>query len=158
MHNLKVLITAMWCIVTGACLGQSITPTLISSAGSQTLFQEVNIHWSVGELAVSQNNSGVNISEGFHQANIILTNVLDVTPVFGIKLFPNPARSYINVQHSGHTALSLTLYTNDGSLVVSKSNVNSRDQVDVSQLLPGLYIIMFSDQYGHRESHKISIQ
>lgn len=158
MYRLKIILLSALCAFSIETVGQSISPTLISSAGSQTLFQDVNIHWSVGEVAVAHNTTGVNVSEGFHQANLIATSVLDVKPYFGVVLFPNPTTENVDIRHSSVDNLSLKVYQSDGQLLLAKSDISNALVLDLSMWLPGIYIVSFSDRYGHIESHRLLIQ
>jgi len=152
-------ITILLCFIAiFSCKAQSISPRLISSAGSQTLFQEVNIHWSVGEVAVSHDASGVNVSEGFHQANVITTSVMDVDPYFGVSVYPNPTTDRIAINHSSPDHLRLHLYNSNGQLLLSRADIVSDLSIDLSEFIPGAYILSFLDRYGHIESHQVIIQ
>ncbi len=65
----------------------------------------------------------------------------------GIKIYPNPARSRLEVE-LGETPTDLVLLDGIGSTVMIMSNVNGQTQLDVSKLSPGLYFLQILSAKG----------
>jgi beta-fructofuranosidase len=60
----------------------------------------------------------------------------------GFQLFPNPARTNIQIIHSGNLEngeFDISLFTTNGQIVASFDDVKSNQRLDIHQLAPGMY-------------------
>ena len=86
------------------CRSQSLTPSVINTSGGSFQFGYYQLEWSIGELALigdmtSSNNSLV-ITNGFIQPftqNPATNNSNNVFRNDEIRIFPNPASSYVEI-------------------------------------------------------------
>lgn len=79
---------------------QTVTPTVIASAGGSGTVGGITISWTLGELAVTTLKSGdLTVTQGFHQPPLGTTSV-DERPKLHLDLaaHPNPAASYLTVR------------------------------------------------------------
>jgi hypothetical protein len=61
-----------------------------------------------------------------------------------IDIYPNPARDMVTVVYPyAGIPVTLTLFSANGSAVKTTTLINNETQVDVSSLLPGVYILRF---------------
>ncbi len=72
-----------------------------------------------------------------------------------VNIYPNPAHNYLMVQIQGRAMLKL--YSVDGRLVMVRQ-IADRQRLDVSGLLPGLYILRLIDSHGRTISKKIVVR
>ena len=72
-----------------------------------------------------------------------------------VEVYPNPAHDYLMVQTQGRVLLKL--YSVDGRLVMSR-HITDRERVDVSGLVPGLYILRLVDTHGRAVGKKIVVR
>src|SRR4030095_2091512 len=86
------------------CSAQSIAPSVFNTAGGSFQSGYYQFEWSIGELALvgemnSSNNSLI-ITNGFIQPFIQYLANYNTDNIFGndeIKIFPNPASSYVEI-------------------------------------------------------------
>ncbi len=111
-----------------------------------------------------------NLSGAWEMSN--LKGTLMLRPVFGsnngsttdipdapleetIKLYPNPASSYITIESNGQTTNGLAqLYDLTGRAIMQ---LTYNEQIDVSGLPSGLYLVRFTNQKGKTETKKLII-
>ena len=104
------------------CSAQSIAPSVINTGGGSFQSGYYQFEWSIGELALigemsSANNSFV-ITNGFIQPFIQYPVRDNNNNIFGtdeIKVFPNPASSYVEINFLTKQKGRITLSFYDGS-------------------------------------------
>ena len=150
------------------CSAQSIAPSVINAGGGSFQSGYYQFEWSVGELALvgemkSSNNSLV-ITNGFIQPFIQYPATNNTNNIFGsdeIKVFPNPASSYVEINFLTKQMGRITLSFYDGSgrklLTVADSyyGVGLIKRIPVSQLPNEVYILHIDlDPYPGYSSKK----
>ena len=104
------------------CNAQSIAPSVINTSGGSFQAGYYQLEWSVGELVLvgqmnSSNNSLV-ITNGFIQPFIQYPAKNNTNNIFAndeIKIFPNPASSYVEINLFTKQKGKITLSFYDGS-------------------------------------------
>jgi hypothetical protein len=78
-----------------------------------------------------------------------LSSVFD-WDISGLTLSPNPATDAFTIQTSNHTSLSfeMAIMTMDGIECTRLKNVSTGDQVDITGLASGMYIVNLLAQNG----------
>lgn len=72
---------------------------------------------------------------------------------YSIKIFPNPACQYIDIQLKNHLASSIEIYDMVGKMVKSVAlNKRNSIRVDISKLEMGLYLAVVKDENGMVQS------
>jgi Secretion system C-terminal sorting domain len=136
------------------CSAQSISPSVINTGGGSFQAGYYQFEWSMGELALvgemnSSNNSLV-ITNGFIQPFIQYPATNNTNNIFGndeIKVFPNPASSYVEINFFTKQMGRITLSFYDGSgrkiLSVTDSyyGVGLIKRIPVSQLPNEVYML-----------------
>jgi len=136
------------------CSAQSIAPSVINAGGGSFQSGYYQFEWSIGELALvgemkSSNNSLV-ITNGFIQPYIQYPATNNTNNIFGrdeIKVFPNPASSYVEINFFTKQMGRITLSFYDGSgrkiLSVADSyyGVGLIKRIPVSQLPNEVYML-----------------
>jgi len=90
--------------ISSICFSQSITPSVINASGNVSKSGYYQFEWSVGEMSLtnemeSRPNSLV-VTNGFLQSYLLHPGTNNPNNQFGadeIKVFPNPATSYVEI-------------------------------------------------------------
>ena len=120
MKKTITLVIVFFCLFN--CHSQSIAPSVINTSGGSFQSGYYQLEWSIGELALvgemtSSNNSLV-ITNGFIQPFIQYPATVNTNLVFGndeIKIFPNPASSYVEINFLSKQRGRITLNFYDGA-------------------------------------------
>jgi hypothetical protein len=110
--------------------GQSITPDVINSAGGSGTVGGNTYEWSVGEVMVSTfTSTSLVVTQGVLQPNLSSSSIPDAPSLSGINVFPNPAKSIVNIQFSAKDA---------GQLIYRLMDVAGRTVIEhTSDVKPG---------------------
>ena len=78
----------------------------------------------------------------------------------GIKLYPNPARSFTIISFESDFSGSVTVFDVSGKAVVERSlqNVSGEVNLNLSALSRGLYVISFENESGERNAAKLILK
>ena len=89
----------------------------------------------------------------------VTTSVIDKEFVDQIKIFPNPTNGLITIEidNDKNKQINAQLLSFDGKLIINKKYISDNLTLDVSSLMPGIYILEVS-QNGNKSNHKIIIQ
>ena len=150
------------------CSAQSIAPSVINSGGGTFQSGYYQFEWSLGELALvgemnSSNNSLV-ITNGFIQPFIQYPASNNTNNIFGndeIKVFPNPASSYVEINFLTKQMgrITLNFYDGSGRKILSVTDayygVGLIKRIPVSQLPNEVYMLHVAlDPYPGYSSKK----
>lgn len=150
---MKYLILTGCLFLVGAMYGQKISPNLISGSGGFYKDQNVSVHWSVGEVAVSEHkNSQIYLTEGFHQGRIFITAISQV-PDWDILIYPNPAGENFYISSERTKILNIQIFDIKGMSVLN--TVEMSGIIDVSKLNPGNYIVRLKDDKSRYSMYKL---
>ena len=166
MKKTITLVIVFFCLFN--CHSQSIAPSVINTSGGSFQSGYYQLEWSIGELALvgemtSSNNSLV-ITNGFIQPFIQYPATVNTNLVFGndeIKIFPNPASSYVEINFLSKQRGRITLNFYDGAgrkiLTVADSyyGVGLIKRIPVSHLPNEVYMLHVDlDPYAGYSSKK----
>lgn len=143
------LILCCMCIY-GGLFSQSISRTVIGSAGDYFEKRDFNISWTIGEVMTETFESGAQIvTQGFHQSLLTVTSVTDNDLDIAVKVFPNPTVAQLNIEFDGtFEPMFLELVELNGRKLITrassaKSPVN---QIDMSGYASGTYFLQFKSE------------
>jgi len=133
---------------------QSIAPSVFNAAGGSFKQDYYQFEWSIGELSligemISSNNSFI-ITNGFIQPYIQYPATNNTNNIFAndeIKVFPNPASSYVEINFFTKQMGRITLSFYDGagrkilSVADSYYGVGLIKRIPVSQLPNEVYML-----------------
>lgn len=134
------------------CFGQSVTPEVISTAGTSFTDGTNSIEWTLGEPATSTLEPGTTIvTQGFHQPTIIVTTVENAVLISNVSVFPNPTYDFLNIQfNSTQKNTIIELYSFEGKLI-EKYIVNGQSTtLNMATYSPGNYFIKINGTETHR--------
>jgi hypothetical protein len=126
---------------------QRISKSILGSTGTTFKTNEVNLSWTIGEVAISRFTSSNQIlEEGFHsgQQSGISTSIHNIEAIV-LSLFPNPAKDYVYYKISSPLKNhKLFLYNAIGQIINIPEN--PRGQIELINIPPGIYTIRIQSQ------------
>ncbi|TLX76396.1 T9SS type A sorting domain-containing protein [Labilibacter sediminis] len=87
------------------------------------------------------NQAGNYIIDDVTVVESISTDVKNIASDNDLRIYPNPATDAININYTKGNKASLKIFDTTGKVVVSKVNVQPNDQVELSGLSNGVYIV-----------------
>ena len=129
-------------------LGLSILPAqeVISPSGNSFQNQHYSLSFTLGELAVETYISDeLTLTQGMHQPEISIVSVVEhLNDPFGLRVYPNPATDFINLQinDSDQGSLSYKLFNLSGQLLQSERIEKPLSQVSLRGHDSGYYLLV----------------
>ena len=122
-------------------------PSLTSVCVASVAKAETSSQYKKDALATWTNNCGWVAREG-----VELTE-MDNAPIEAVSVYPNPAKGLIQIR-SGEAIVHVSIKKMDGS---SALEVEGASQIDISYLMPGIYMVEVSTSHGI-EKKKLVVQ
>ena len=144
--------------------GQSLSPTVIASAGDYFDNGTVSISFTVGEVAVTTLEAGdVILTQGFQQPfELDVTGVKDQEISWSVRTYPNPVKENLHVKFTLESPEGFTIVVMD--LTGKKVFIKKYDQVqpgevkdiDFQNYAPGIYLVsVTSNDKSVRKIYKV---
>lgn len=97
--KILLLVTVVWISLTAFSQNVMLSPSVIASAGNSSTAGNINLSWTLGELAVTTlDQGGIILTQGFQQSFPKSTG-LSLDPIlWQIIAYPNPVNNELNVQ------------------------------------------------------------
>ena len=133
---------------------EEIHSNLISTQG---IYQEngISLQWSIGEPVINQFSSAeFDLNIGFLQPQLRLVSISEVSNHFDVKVFPNPAVKFIQINFESAFDVNLNIFNVNGKLVLKHGLINSGELIEVQSFSDGMYIIKLN-YLGKNSSHPI---
>lgn len=144
---------------------QEFSQNVISNQGNFDKNENITLEWTLGDPFVETVVTSDKIfTQGFQQALILAPKFLNtkdnIGEFFTLHLYPNPVKSFlnVNVNEINHTILNISLYDLTGkNIKTTKATLTHKGIVlDLIELKSGIYLIKFtSDDVSFAEIHKI---
>jgi hypothetical protein len=95
----SVVLSFMFLILWNFSFSQSLSPTLISSAGAYAAAGDITLSYSLGEIAVTTLTSdNLVLTQGFQQPQLTGTGMPDEMKLdWKVNAFPNPVQDRLNI-------------------------------------------------------------
>jgi hypothetical protein len=143
----KFILNAFLLFSTVNCFSQSLERTVIGSAGTTLTTPQVNLEFTVGEIAVSEISNGTtSLGQGFHQGNLAQVLGVPEQELLNLKFYPNPATDFFIIEGIEKES-TISIYDINGKLVLNLDNF-SGGKIDVSNLTSSTYLILIKNQDG----------
>ncbi len=127
----KSLMFTLVLVMTGVSIhAQSLSHSVIGSAGNlQSASNGQNLHWTVGEMAVSGYENELSLWEGFHQMyyDLFLTPLWEVPLQVNLNVYPNPTAGWLRLDKETSEPLEVMITNLFGQTI----NKNNRYRVDI---------------------------
>ena len=117
--------------------------------------------WTVGEVAVSHFQNGIELCEGFHQANYPLEisereYESQYEPVsWEVELYPNPTAGWLQIKLPFGEGFSAQLFSSFGQLVWAENGLRVQHQLNLEALPAGIYWLRLASPDGQSQSYQI---
>jgi hypothetical protein len=146
--NMKNVILLACFLVSVIAHSQSISPESVFAATGNLSNAHAQISWTLGDFQTqTYNKNGVILTQGFLQANLVITGVTDIkdNDLIDLRVFPNPVSDLLNLKFTATKKVSIMfyLYNLNGSLIYSKKAdaSNFSETVDFTLFESGVYIL-----------------
>jgi hypothetical protein len=142
---------------------QSLERRVIATAGNTAQTGGLQLDHTVGEVIVtSLNNGELQLTQGFHQGQLMTTG-LDGLPIqVDYKIYPNPVASTLwMIMEGPDLDYIIVLYNTNGQMLAGTKKVVKasgfwKESLDLSGLVAGSYQVVISDGKGKwLASHQI---
>ena len=138
---------------------QSLSPAVISSQGSISKGNSIQLEWTIGEMATQTIRSpGGLVTEGFHQPLLEVEiqegdkNLSPLADDFNISIAPNPVKALlaVDIQTGENQQIYFELLDPAGRrLQLLKAGIPVEGhQIDMSNYPSGMYYLRFTTQEG----------
>ncbi|MCB9232891.1 MAG: T9SS type A sorting domain-containing protein [Bacteroidia bacterium] len=149
MQKITAFLFLFWGLSLSA---QSLTPTVLASAGQANTVGNYYLEWTFGEMALIETFSagGYHLTQGFHQPEVRLpTSVIeDQDFLEEMVVFPNPAAEMVNVRYRLKLpgTISIRLYSLNGVSVMLESEHSyagdtETREFNLEKIAAGLYFV-----------------
>ncbi len=141
--------------------------TIATSVASNTYSWNINVNNFGDRFRIKIQNSSDNkdyffstayfsIVESQQQFNDIKDKLLEESGI--LKLFPNPAKNFVNIELRNHLIRTIYLWNLNGNVLYHRMNINSqRFKIHISELNNGQYYIVCISASGKRYVKKLII-
>ncbi|MEP7194906.1 MAG: T9SS type A sorting domain-containing protein [Saprospiraceae bacterium] len=133
-------------LLTISCvMAQTITPSVIASAGAVMKSGNVSLEWTLGEVITeTKSTSNLIVTQGFHQTKIGPTAIQNYS-INGIDVYPNPVNSKLNIVNKIESNLELKVYSIDGKeLLLDKLPIGTKE-LDMESYPNGCYFLIIKN-------------
>jgi hypothetical protein len=148
----QTLLLTVALLASATLSAQSLTPTVIATAGFGYSSPELQVDMTIGETFITTLQTQDNmLTQGFHQpeASIILS-VDDKEVAAVVSIFPNPATHDVNVTVNGAAPNEVHVFDGNGRVVMSAQRTSS---INIQPLAAGMYtlrVVSGGDEYNAR--------
>ncbi len=133
-------------------LAQSISPEVISTAGTLDKQSPASLQWTLGELSVlTFKSEDVKLSEGYNQ--LFFKEMSTATSTLQLEdevlLFPNPVIDILHIQTEHTGRIEYVLYNSHG-IKLMNGNFNLTTRLNTKQLDVGNYFLVMTTSKGEK--------
>lgn len=116
-----------------------------------------DLHWTVGEVAVSRFQNGVSLSEGFHQMyyELVVETREAASRDWAVRVFPNPTASHIQADWASDAPVQARLMAATGQKLLREDRFQKGQQLDLTGLPPGAYFLQLRNPDGQQGTFRI---
>lgn len=120
---------------------------VISSQGDSYSNGTNSIDYTIGEPVIETVSNGSNdLTQGFHQTNLVITKVEDLNVNFAVNIFPNPTSDLINLTLEKYEGLTLQLFDISGKLINQTLLTDVKTTISVTQYPKGSYLLALTNK------------
>jgi len=129
---------------------QSIEMQVLSSTGNPSSSSQ--LQYTMGEVAIAGND---NLTQGFHQGNLIITAIEDIVQDIEVIAYPNPTMNGINITSDDISSVQMRFFDMQGRQLASKLIDNFPYYIDLTKFDSGIYFIQLYDKKQILKTFKI---
>ena len=158
-----------------AAFGTSITDTQVDFTNQSTFGDTYSWDFGDGNSSTAENPTHIYAASGVYTVTLTITNACgsntstttveviavdayDVLSEDLLKIFPNPAKAFLQLEHQLTGSWSLEMYNAIGQSVLVQANIKHNETLDISNLPTGTYFIrIFNEEKGTNIRKKIQV-
>jgi len=144
----KVLLFACFLVNCFASSAQSASPNVLNTSGNTVTAKNVQLSWSIGEIAISTLSAAGNIvTEGFLQPDMASNSAIQEIIIDNIiSCFPNPVHNELYIRQSADVIGIVSVYNTIGDRVYQQKFTDGI--IDMSLFRAGVYFINITNRDG----------
>lgn len=121
---------------------QTLSPTVVASAGKSFTGVNVDLVFTLGEVATSSLSAGGDfLSQGFNQPNIVITSLEQFQENYSIVVYPNPIEQFVTVEMAVDEWAELWMFDALGQEVFYPVQFTRKTILDLRSLSDGPYLM-----------------
>lgn len=145
----KMYVTISMAAFSVVAHAQYISPEVIAASGQQFQNGQIQLEWTLGEVLTETESNGNNVlTQGFHQPELNITGIEDLSPGWELSVFPNPTSGDLNIQFASQDEmLHFNLNDLSGKQLYSSRSAQSF-RMELHNLAPGTYFLSVRSHNG----------
>ena len=141
-----MLIAGLFALGGQACMAQTLSSEVITSAGSSFSNSVCSLNWTMGEpISETDTYAANSLTQGFQQpTSIIVTSVNNQQQTQGgdVSVFPNPSSASVFIQNNDQgKTLNVELMSMSGKEIFKRTITDKQEQFDLSEFSNGIYFL-----------------
>ena len=150
----NILILLIACTLSGYVYGQSVSSSVVATAGESVEAGSVSVSWTLGEIAIETLEEGsVVLTQGFQQGYFEIVSIGEpLSNEFELNVYPNPASEFIwvDLKTSEIKSALVEIYNMEGKLVYNGKweSIDGPNKIMINKLSSSQYILRVSDSSG----------
>lgn len=137
---------------------QDMPRTVLGTSGDyDTNLVFGDLHWTVGEVAVSLFQNEITLSEGFHQVYYeLLVDTYEAPSLeWLLRVFPNPTANHLQVDWSSDETVQARLMTAAGQELLLEKRMRKGHHIDLSGFPAGTYFLQLRSSKGQEATFRV---
>lgn len=156
----KIILVACCCCVAGFVQAQSLSSSVIGSAGENFNATIGSLEWTLGEIMTETYKESMGyLTQGFHQPATIKITGLEDPEEKNVFVYPNPAREVLYVKTIENGDYQFELFDLQGQKLISKNTSSIGTQIhtmEIHQFRAAIYLLRIANiTNGTTAYHKI---
>lgn len=158
INRVSTTVIVLLMILASPLAAQNMPRTVVGNAGDYyEALQFGNLHWTVGEVAVSLHQNGLELHEGFHQVYYeLIVHTEEIAPNWEVSIYPNPTTDFLQLKFAeGEQAASAQVFGSTGQLLINRENLQWEEEFDLRDFPAGSYWIRLLAADGRQQTYKV---
>lgn len=119
---------------------------VISSQGDSYSNGTHTLDYTIGEPVIETVSNGTNdLTQGFHQTNLVITKIEDVNIDLNVSIFPNPTSELVNLTMEDFLGFTINLFDISGKLLQQKVLTDNKTTVSLDVYPKGSYMLTLTN-------------
>lgn len=154
----KNILFLLTCSAFHFSIAQSLLPAVISSSGNSFNDGVSQLDFTIGEVATAPFiNGSNNLTQGFHQPDLLITSITTSETNYLINIFPNPTTEVLQLNFEDlKEIVIIELFSVEGKLLQTQqvsAAVNIR--INMSEYSSGTYLLSIKDTSSKVKTYQI---
>lgn len=140
---MKFLLTYFFLFITACLSAQTLTRSVIGSAGHSLSNSDVTVGFTIGEPLIGLIANETSINQGFWAGSLIVEAITEEEDLDGILVYPNPVDDELTIYTNNKKIFGVTLFSVNGQRAL-KQNLEStklEHRIDLSYVAKGIYVL-----------------